>query len=817
MRRRHLSIDAHKQSGNASIASESRNTPHASPASALSPLVSYFAPLQKRFAKTARNTLYEAISGLLFLDSVEYKNIAVWLAAFHYLPILAMLMTVTVTCLLHVLMSFVYPLLTDGSYHTVLHLVAHSGVFLGVCVLGYKLMCVVLDGLVDSCLYVEEPLTKSPVPFYQLLHDLRSILQSNWSSWVLVFCILVVPVTAWEILLRDVLSMRWNRGDATMFHWCTFLFLVSAGWLLTSFARLVRKQRWSPTANDVVQWWAVMIPRVRRRCAYGIVLCALYMFLVGGGSEGMLNFSEGMIYLATPHLLASLAVRLALFERNLRYFVVEQFTVFHLKGTRVLVPYILLLGLSYFYFGPKPVFWLQVPPLLLMMVTVKRICSNGPTGVQSVWRMSMSLYFCNTKQLQRTLPHFKAGILVRFGLRVLLSLALALVISLGMWVALQQYGLFMGDVPTSCKALSDRHLLVRTSFMEANLFSLPPGQPVSPEELVFEEQSFLYDRNRYSALCSRVWYDVLHAADLGYFSLMAYLGADSDDFRDSFDFYQRHRAGAANWTFVRRTAALAHGAVFHHFRLAESNLSVIAVRGTALGAPHDFLQNLLVFGETAIFQLFAAVVPLGGFLSDRVKSDFFAFSSKISAALFGEDVDIPHSGSSYFHLQVESYVEQNIPPGERLVLTGHSLGGVISQIVAARKRIPALAFSSPGIGLMYKKYGVEAHSIDAYTSNVVASSDVIPMIDRLSGTVHHMQCEHTRAQICHSIELHTIRMWSMCPSYRALTSVNGSYVITPQLHEVIVNDLWSVLSVAWHQICDGSFFLCHIIRRLLLS
>lgn len=773
----------------------------ASPFVHVTPLQSYFVPLQKRFGTRARNTLYNAICGLFFLERVEHKNVAVWLVAFHYLPVLAMIMTVALTCLLHVLISLVNPLLRAPGSLVCLPVVAHGGIFLGISVLAYKLMCVVLDCVVDSCLYVEDPQTKTLVPFYQLLHDLRTIGASRWSIAVTLLSIMAIPLIAWEVLLRDVFSMRWSRGDATMFHYCTCLFLFAGLYLLVSFVRNVLNR--SPGERfdwlQVVRWWATTIPRVRRRCAYAIICGACYTFLAGGGSEGMVSFSEGMIYLATPHLFLNLAVRLTLFEQNLRsFFLATVHQQCNSPMVLVLVPYLLMLASSFVYVGAKPVFWIECAPLLVMMVTVRKMYSNDK-GAGSVRRLSLALYFCNTKQLQRKLPHYRAGILVRFALRVMLGLALILVGTLGIWISLQQQGIFMGEAPASFVSLSAEHARVRTSFMEVNLVGLPEGASIDPDALVFEEHSYLYDPSRYNALCSKIWFQELHAADLGYFSLMAYLSPQSADFLDSFEFYKKHRVGGGQWEYLMHAEkdSTSHGVVFHHFRSAKAQISVLAVRGTALGSPNDFLQNFLIFGETAIFQILAAVVPFGGFLSDRVKADVFAFSSRVSATLFGENVDLPHPESSYFHLQLESYIAQHVAKDDRLVLTGHSLGGVVSQIVAARKRVPALAFSSPGIGLMYKKFGVSPDSIDAYTSNVVASNDIIPLIDRLSGTVHHIQCEHTRAQICHSIELHTIRMWSMCSSYRSLVLVNGSYTITPQPHEEVFTSIWNGVSRAW--------------------
>ncbi|ARE42353.1 hypothetical protein RGUI_4327 (plasmid) [Rhodovulum sp. P5] len=53
--------------------------------------------------------------------------------------------------------------------------------------------------------------------------------------------------------------------------------------------------------------------------------------------------------------------------------------------------------------------------------------------------------------------------------------------------------------------------------------------------------------------------------------------------------------------------------------------------------------------------------------------------------------------SSYFR-KAEAFVEKNAPAGA--LLTGHSLGGAIAQVVGHRKKMPFVTFNAPGVALL---------------------------------------------------------------------------------------------------------------------
>jgi hypothetical protein len=448
--------------------------------------------------------------------------------------------------------------------------------------------------------------------------------------------------------------------------------------------------------------------------------------------------------------------------------------------------------------------------------------------------------------------HYQVRNAMRAFLRLMLTLFMTVTVLLGLWVSLQFAPANAATSTTRCEATGPGRIKVTSSVLEAHLHALP--EPVAdPDELVYEADASRYDRTRYEGICQRRWAADLHAADLAYYATITYLDYPSVDFTTMFDFFREHRKDGMDWELVDKEATLLEAeriasekqrsgasavdtpqvnhtlakewrlhidrsvsATFHHFRSPSRRANVIAIRGTEPRFARDFLQNVLVFSEVFLFQVISLLVPGAGLLPESMVKDLIRIGSLMDVGVF--EFDQRRKRHHYYHA-VEAYVNaftllqrhkfrQEHPPNatdekaearhgaggkEKIVLTGHSLGGVVAQIVGSRLRIPAVAFSAPGIALMERKFGIEQHAIDAYITNVVASNDFLATLGKLGGSVNHIQCEHQRAEVCHSSELQTIRLWTMCPQYRALVAVNGSYTLLPRAHDAFLQPILRLL------------------------
>ncbi|RNF02691.1 hypothetical protein TraAM80_06213 [Trypanosoma rangeli] len=237
-------------------------------------------------------------------------------------------------------------------------------------------------------------------------------------------------------------------------------------------------------------------------------------------------------------------------------------------------------------------------------------------------------YSCHGDRWAQRDRFYRPGVLLRAFYRLSLASVVALVLGLALLVSVKRPG-FEGVAPTRCEGNSrGKRIRVTARHMVADIHGLPPHEDL--KKLVHEANEAKYGGTRHSGLCSNLWADSLYAAHLAYSSLMAYLPQYSADFLTTPNFYRRFRDGGSDWVAVP-TSHTYDRAVFRHLYLPCKNTSVIAVRGTDITSPFDFMQNLLLFSEILIFKLLASFLPQSGLIPESVISDYVAASSVISS------------------------------------------------------------------------------------------------------------------------------------------------------------------------------------------
>jgi len=121
--------------------------------------------------------------------------------------------------------------------------------------------------------------------------------------------------------------------------------------------------------------------------------------------------------------------------------------------------------------------------------------------------------------------------------------------------------------------------------------------------------------------------------------------------------------------------------------------------------------------------------------------------------------------------------EQARNPKTKFVLTGHSLGGTIAEIVAAKRGIPALVWSAPGT--LYSQGffsgnqigSVSEERIQRNTAVVVPDNDMVARVDSQQSVVNRIQCfrrHHMPVNYlfgtveCHRIQKSACEVWRVC-------------------------------------------------------
>eukprot|EP00033_Pygsuia_biforma_P000875 GCRY01001014.1.p1 GENE.GCRY01001014.1~~GCRY01001014.1.p1 ORF type:complete len:844 (+),score=185.51 GCRY01001014.1:222-2753(+) len=182
------------------------------------------------------------------------------------------------------------------------------------------------------------------------------------------------------------------------------------------------------------------------------------------------------------------------------------------------------------------------------------------------------------------------------------------------------------------------------------------------------------------------------------------------------------------------------------------NVTIITIRGTAKMA--DWVEDVDVFFESIFVAPFAPVMPT------NVTSKLVYYFSVMQDAVYSK-------GRMYYEDVVDNVAALMLArPHHRFYATGHSLGGAISKILGARLKIPAFAFSGPGLLYTRETLDVSWHDINTYSINIVPRSDPVPKVGMLGGLSQDIDCD--LGFMCHSILNTVCELLNRCGDWRGM-------------------------------------------------
>ncbi|KNE55626.1 hypothetical protein AMAG_01513 [Allomyces macrogynus ATCC 38327] len=185
------------------------------------------------------------------------------------------------------------------------------------------------------------------------------------------------------------------------------------------------------------------------------------------------------------------------------------------------------------------------------------------------------------------------------------------------------------------------------------------------------------------------------------------------------------------------------------FPFTAPGLSVVAIRGTS--TLEDVLEDArlwstpLLLQGSSYFGTFFVLWPRTAMAAVvRVVAQYLAFSRFL------------------YSVEVEAYTRALVQSGQKVLVTGHSLGGGLAQVVGSRVQVPAVAISGPGLGMSYLAYDTTVEAIAKWTVNVVPFSDPVPMADDQVAALIHLPCHQAVPSNCHSVKNTLQTIEDMC-------------------------------------------------------
>jgi len=181
-------------------------------------------------------------------------------------------------------------------------------------------------------------------------------------------------------------------------------------------------------------------------------------------------------------------------------------------------------------------------------------------------------------------------------------------------------------------------------------------------------------------------------------------------------------------------------------------LRVISVRGTS--NVQDAYADLKVYSGVAVLQMTSVFTPVLALMPTGVTQTMM--SGRLSRAIFRH-----HDLTLALNNAVKRHEAESSAAGQKLLLTGHSLGGALVGAASAAHGVDGIGFSPPGLYYQVQKFDLTLADLQSTFAIVQPANDVVPRVDKQRGMIQWIQCLESAAQ-CHRLTHTACELWARC-------------------------------------------------------
>jgi len=200
------------------------------------------------------------------------------------------------------------------------------------------------------------------------------------------------------------------------------------------------------------------------------------------------------------------------------------------------------------------------------------------------------------------------------------------------------------------------------------------------------------------------------------------------------------------WQYRHAAINESNAPTWFYIHNPQAKFHVVAIRGT--NNIDDVLSDMVLWVEISILQVINTFLPLLNLWTHSLTTTIVEYGSLWSSAMY------PDAISEYYSPPYKLIKNKNLDEDEYVLFLGHSLGGGVAQICAAKlwenhKNTMSFSLSGPGTKYSTKKFGFTRKALQFTSINVIGERDPIPLVDDHEGLITTLRCRRELVSDCH--------------------------------------------------------------------